>query len=305
MSRSKFSIVHLVAVSLIVAITAAVVVPVAGAQGGSKGNPKSWVLQQLQLMGNAFNVYASDWDGRLPLAMYRRSNDNWAYGQLVPSPADCVTTPPWNTPERIALANTFWRNSIAVYAPFPSTYLPGAPDFVVSGDFFTGSPNQTHTSMNGLLHGFSLSAIAAPSIVPLTWTIQRYNLKGRAFSNPALLCGSSPTCVFDPNGNPGGAASGPNSALYATDFTASVWTFGTQMPVLRADGSVTVKATGTAIQPDSVAWPNVNIDPWQQVTTSGVPVSVWMCGPGHTAATPVEATPTNAYPCYFRPDRTE
>lgn len=302
-----FTLKQLIAITTIVSGSALILVPNVAAQGGTKGDAKSWYLGQLHQYGTAFTLYANDFDDALPLAMFRRpENGNWAVGSLVPSPADCISTAPWQTPARIAVAQTVWRNSLAPYAGSASLVLPGAPEYTLAGETFAGTPNLTNAMMNGLLHSHNVNAVNAPALVPMLWTaVGRTNLKGRFFSNPSLQCSSSPACRFDPNGPPDPTNPGTNSSVFVLDFTIPVWIYGQNAPVVRVDTSVAVKPIGTKIVPDFVDFSNALLDPWAQVNNGGGPNTIWNCGPGHTAATPNAGTSANAYTCYFRPDRTE
>lgn len=264
-------------------------------------------MGQLQRLGVVFLLYTQDWDDRFPQAVFRRPEDQtWAPSLLVPSPADGIAQAPWNTPERRAAASMIWRNSTTFDAPYPSTTLLGAPEYAVSGDFYNGTPNSTNPTMNGLLHCFSFSAMENPYLVPMVWPgASRTNLKGRVLSNPALSCQSGPICLFNPTGPPSAVPTGGfDGVAFSLDFP--VWIFGQTAPIIRADSSVALIPIGLKTQPDMHMWPIVNIDPWATVDSNGKGMSMWYCGAGHTVATPSSPIAgQGAYPCFFRPDRTE
>lgn len=299
-----FSLVQVVVITAIVGVCAMLFVPTVSAQ--SKGEAKTWQMNQLQQLGSGMLAYSWDWDDAFPLAAYHKPGDNfWVSGAAIPTPANCVDVSPWNTPERIAISSALWRNSITPYTA-ANNYLPGAPQVSVTGDVFVGTPLLNHSTYNGLLHAMHTYAVNSPNVVPMLWSgLQRVNLTGRAMASPGLLCDTNPTCKFNPNGRPGGPNSSANGNYYVWDFTTTVWIYGQRAPVVKVDGSIALLPSGLMISPAAHAWPNVTVDPWGSVSTTGAPVSIWNCGPGHTVATPNPGTDADRYPCYFRPDRTE
>lgn len=283
---------------------AAILAPIGSAQG-SKGNPKSWLIGQLHILGTNMNLYANDWSDVLPPAGFRSPDGGpWRF-DAVPTPADCVTNAPWNTPLRIAATRSVWRNVILPYGPPYSLPLPGAPEVIINGDQFVGEPIVNHAVMNGLLHAYPSASIDHPEIVPMLWSgLGRVNLKGRSWTNPWLQCDSWPTCRFNPNAPPAGNVVG-NAGMGYYDTSTSYWIYNQTAPFVRVDSSVAVLPIGTKTEPNAHEWPNVTTDPWRSVTSIGRPISYWTCGPGHTTNTPNLGVTGNQYPCYFRPDRSE
>lgn len=309
--RRAFTLIELLVVIAIIAILAAILFPVfAQAKEAAK---KAAFISNLKQEGTAFAIYTADYDDTFPMAMGKRPDGAgmWGVGLLHPAPANVINVNPWNTTARIEMAKTMWANSIQPYSKnYQLMELPGAAVVSVAGDVYNGTPALTSMTMNGLLHTWSATAIDSPSLVPLLWPgTGKANIRGRAWSNPALNCTAAPGCIFNPSGRPasdgGEQYSGYDGGVFFRyDGTISCWIYGQRAPMVRTDTSTKVMPIGIKVDPAYHQWPDVNTDPDAAVDGRGVPLSYWPCGPGHTKNTPSYPA-TGLYPCYFRPDRTE
>jgi hypothetical protein len=294
--------------AILVCTAAGAVINASFAQGVK--DAKSWHTDQLRQMGLNFRLYSEDHNDRLPLAMFRRAapGNEWGIVDAVPSPANgLMNNPTWGDPRRINAVQSTWRNSIVPYGQFASN-LPGAPLFRNSGDDFTQTPNVTHPTMNGFLHAFNSQAVNSPSVVPLLWPgAGRQNWEGRAWHSPYLNCSNATPCMFNPTGPPSTSyhndrADGPMSSHPNMTY----WIFGKLGPSIQVDTSLRMISMGERISPDAYTLEEATQAPFRQVNASGWPLNYWVCGPGHTAQSPVSGVwRQGAYACFFRPDRTE
>lgn len=203
--KRAFTLIELLVVIAIIAILAAILFPVfAQAKESAKVTA---VLSQYKQAGTSFAIYMGDSDDQFPMAMGKRPESPaglWGVGLIHPFPADNVLAAPWQTPERIAMAQTSWGNSVYPYVKNTGIYqVNGLRDAVAAGDTYKNKDAKVNLTMNGLLHTLSSSAVNSPSIVPMLWPGQGdVNVVGRHSANPALNCGSSFDCQFNSNGRP-------------------------------------------------------------------------------------------------------
>jgi len=313
MIRRAFTLIELLVVIAIIAILAAILFPVfAQAKAAAK---KTAYLSNLKQTATAFAIYTGDSDDLFPMAMGKRPEapgSQWGTGLLHPAPANVVNSNPiWQTPARIAMAGNCWGNSVQPYMKsYELTQLPGAAQGSVESSFQPGTtPQLTNMTMNGLLHNYPTTSVTNPSLAILLWPGSgKLNILGRTWSNPALDCGTSSTCQFNPgaysNSTLDGAYGTNTAVFFRFDGVTSCWIFDKKTPMVRTDTSVKTVAIGTAVAPNQLQWPSILSDPDAQVDANGVPLSYWPCGTNHRTSDPHWDGAFN-YPCYFRPDRLE
>jgi len=302
--KKAFTLIELLVVIAIIAILAAILFPVfAQAKEAAK---KTTYIANMKQTGTAMQIYEADVDDMMPLANGVRPDGSWLTGVVTPVPANAVSTAPWNDPLRVAGAGSFWANSMQPYMKnYQMLEMPGAPIAQVAGDTFTAgvSPAKMGISMNGYLNGYSATSVANVSVVPAFWHIQKENFLGRGLTSPALNCpgaGVTPSCTFNPGGDPSPGSAGTTTSYVVYDSTNTVWQYGGRRAIIsRTDSSTKSVPCGTAVSPAFVGFAGKLQDPYAAVTTTGAPSSLWSCD------STFAAQGVGSYWCFFRPDRTQ
>lgn len=306
--RKAFTLIELLVVIAIIAILAAILFPVfAQAKEAAK---KTVTLSNAKQLGTGMNMYMTDSDDSLPLAMLD-VNGTWYNGYIVPSPANVNVS--WNSaPTWVAGAQNYWGNSIQ---PYCKNYdiLSGGPNMVtLAGDspFAPGvTPTPGGLTMNGDMQLLSSSEIPAPSSAVLLWGgLGNESVKGRVDTQPQLDCTGVATgaaCKFNPSAMPGGGQGWGDVAYLGPDSSWTPWMWGKTVPVVRMDSSAKSRMVGTVYN-QSASDTTVNYDYWNDPYNSVYPyppygdaVGYWGCNVGDDSNSDVQ---TN-YWCFFRPDR--
>jgi prepilin-type N-terminal cleavage/methylation domain-containing protein len=302
--RKAFTLIELLVVIAIIAILAAILFPVfAQAKEAAK---KAAYISNLKQVGTGFSIYQSDNDDTFPLAHIKRPDNTWATNLIVPVPANVINTGNWTNQDWINAASTHWANSTFPYTKnFQLLELSSAITVASNGDVYKGTPAKVNLTMNGLLNTYNASGVDSPSVVPMLWPgFGKMNLKGRAFSNPYLLCDRGETCVFNPASAPDPTnLVNPGAGMFRWNGSITYWVFGKTTPIVRTDTSVKVVPIGTKTDPQEHSGPDLLSEPLRSVSSTGALLHYSLCGSGTTRT---NATLTGeVYPCYFRPDRTE
>ncbi|HVL38945.1 MAG TPA: prepilin-type N-terminal cleavage/methylation domain-containing protein [Fimbriimonadaceae bacterium] len=309
-TRRAFTLIELLVVIAIIAILAAILFPVfAQAKMAAK---KAAHISNYKQTGTAAAIYMADYDDLFPQAMVKRPAPDlrWFYGGIHPVPANVVTSPPWDTPERIHQASNFWGNSMQPYMKNMDLFEMGAarvstPFMGPPADTFRAGvkPARMGLTFNGYLHTYSSTAIENAAVVPMFWNVQSINFIGRGLSTPTMRCeGADTPCYFNPTGRPNGDAASGNHGYYVYDFTTPVWQYDRRGVYVRSDTSAKVQPIGTTTLPNLVSWEGKLLDPYAQVQTNGTPWSLWPCNSTFNGQSGVAGG--DAW-CYFRPDRTQ
>lgn len=295
--RSAFTLIELLVVIAIIAILAAILFPVfAQAKEAAK---KTSALSNVKQMGTGFNMYMADYDDNLPMAIFNYLGA-WRTNYITPFPSNAIVGGGWDTPAAQDFLKSLWPDATQPYIKNVDLLAyPGTPEIVNAGDVYTTGvrPGNTTLTMNGLLHGYSGTAVESVSVVPLLWAgMGNRQFKGRAYSNPYLACTNlAGECRFNAGGPPNpGATIGSNRTTFN-----SAWIYSKGSPIVRVDSSAKHMRMGTAVAPAIVnGWES---DPHYQVSATGQPVGGWRCGSDFVVATTLGPS---SYHCYFRPDRT-
>ncbi len=303
--RKAFTLIELLVVIAIIAILAAILFPVfAQAKTAAK---KSVHVSNYKQIGTSVQIYLADYDDVFPQAFVRRPIERtWFYGGAHPVPANAISTAPWNTPERIGMAENFWANSLQPYMKNRDIFeMPAAQNTAnnIAGETFNPATKAAKMglTMNGYLHTYSGTAIDNVSVVPMFWNVQSVNFIGRGLSTPTLVCAGVDTdCRFNAGGNPNGESGSSNGGYYVYSTTSfPVPQYGKMGVFLRADTSTKVMPNGTAVDPNGTGWGGKLKDPWNNIQANGLPGSLWPCDSTFNGQGAGSAW------CYFRPDRTE
>ena len=282
--RKAFTLIELLVVIAIIAILAAILFPVfAQAKEAAK---KTAALSNVKQTGTSFAIYLSDSDDTFPLG-YRFTNGvGWRWNFNVSTPLGWMGTGyAQGQAARMAQDASHWSN---VLQPYSKSYGllegPGLPDKEVYGIGKTPagavkSPAASNLTYNGLLHGWSATAVAAPSQLPLIWNGRgKGNAIGASLSNPALMCPQDGTtaCTYTPGGGVGGA-------MFVIYDSMWMWSKGGNMAF--TDTSAKFRRFGATLNPGDTDY---KTDPYTGYDANGNPGFVW--------------TDDAGYPWLFRPD---
>lgn len=238
MSRRAFTLIELLVVIAIIAILAAILFPVfAQAKAAAK---KTQDLSQMKQVGTAVQIYAGDHDDTLPLAYAVSPTGGWYTNSHIETPADWA---PGYDATYYAENQTHVMNSTYPYVKSGEIFkskagrnfdLPGG-DYGVAG---AGPFRTNNVQYNGLLNGWSATAINQPSLLPLfSQNRGTANIRGYATSQPRLRCPSEGACVFQPSSPSCNGANGTWSDMAFFDETYSQWVHGRGQITVQADSS--------------------------------------------------------------------
>jgi|GEM_PF-278313 len=311
--KRAFTLIELLVVIAIIAILAAILFPVfAQAKLAAK---KTQTLSQFKQTGVASNIYLTDSDDVFPLAMsFNSAANSWRYNAYTAIPEGWTNTAARDVEPRKSQEGAVVFNSIQPYTKNVSVYEgAGLVDFdlgLVDSTLSSKAPAKVNLQYNGLLHGWSATAVNSPSKLPLMLENYKQNTIGAQISNPQLCCSDTNKvdCRFNPGGYPQGGQTScaPYGAGYGYVFWLSTspanfttWVYGKGMAFIASDTSAKV------VQFNAPNWPlyaqNVNSSPWSSFDPAGPAGSpYWMTdcvAPGGT-----KGGANIYYAGYFRPD---
>jgi len=304
--RKAFTLIELLVVIAIIAILAAILFPVfAKAKESAKKAKNLAGFKQLAL---AVTIYATDYDDTFPQAFSRRwalGTQAWNVVHPIPHNWKMASGDYWCNVDAQNQANQQWANSTQPYSKnwgihddtgFNSTKnAADAVDFAAAVK--PAEPATENLAFNGMLHMLTSSDISLVASVPMLWGgYGKGALNGRSINNPGMNCGTgvNEICRFNPTGAP---ALGGGGGVWFWTTGASAFVWGEGMNFAFCDTSAKFRSVGRVTGP-SPAPPNTNYygSPFAHILAGGVPQTMWVCTiPGAT----------QAYPCMFRPDRTQ
>jgi prepilin-type N-terminal cleavage/methylation domain-containing protein len=239
-SRSGFTLIELLVVIAIIAILAAILFPVfAQAKEAAK---KTASISNLKQIGIATQIYITDSDDLYPLGLTTYGT-TYTYDFFVPYPLRAYT---WNMSDagdvdRFNASSVFAFNAMLPYmkstemlsCPGASTLRPKLA-FSLTPNANKGAggvnlPNSGtgwYTHMyNGLLTGYSGSAVASPSQLVLIWHGQgKRSMYGHVYASPNLICTTSAQpCRYIPPATGCSSATNGSTSFYTTNTFRSGW----------------------------------------------------------------------------------
>lgn len=300
--KRAFTLIELLVVIAIIAILAAILFPVfAQAKEAAK---KTQTLSNAKQNGTSTAIYTTDYDDNFPLAMrYESAANTWRINFYSAVPNGWTTSGNRHLDPRKSEEASMVLNSLQPYMKNTGIF-EGAGLTLVNGGAAPaptgGSPAKIHLSYNGMLHGYSATAVAQVSKTPLfSGTHFKSNSNGFGFSNPTLDCGANIACRFNPGAAPSPAQTygGPYGyAWFSLGGGTSTWTYGRGMVFVMTDSSARV------MQQNAPIWPlyaeNANVSPWSSFSDNKGS-AYWM-----TDCVSPGGNKTGAfyYPGFYRPD---
>lgn len=227
--KKGFTLIELLVVIAIIAILAAILFPVfAQAKTAAK---KTQALNNVKQTITASIIYTADYDDRFGIATPLFPTLGWAWDRFIPLNELLLPATPPATRDAVG---TFFYNSVQPYmknvqilrdpSAIERTPLP-AGVFTQAGitSIPAGAPAVTYT-YNGLLQGYSSTAIAAPSSLIVWWPGQgKRSLQGAGYASPQLICTNpNAPCTYVPAAAGCGAVNGSTS-FYTTNASNLGW----------------------------------------------------------------------------------
>lgn len=279
-NKRAFTLIELLVVIAIIAILAAILFPVfAQAKEAAK---KTANLSNYKQMGTALIMYSGDNEDTFPLAFgWHPAIPGYAMLNLHDTPADWY---PGISNNYRNMVTVQWANSTQPYAKnYQLLKTEGMREDNWFGDDYSiavKEPASTGMNFNGLLHGYSASAVAAPSQLNLLNTLNgRRNFKGYATSQPVIICfepnapchyqPSTASCTADTNGQVSGIIYDDSDST--TEPLPSMWVYGKGQNWTNADSSAKYHRMGMNINGRS----DFRTDPLSRYNSSGIPFGQW------------------------------
>ncbi len=271
MSRRAFTLIELLVVIAIIAILAAILFPVfAQAKAAAK---KTQDLSQLKQVGTAVQIYAGDHDDTLPLAYAVSPAGGWYTTSLIETPADWA---PGFSAVYYAENQTHVMNSTFPYIKSGEIFksnagvirnISGAP-YNAPG---AGAFRTNNVQYNGLLNGWSATAINQPSQLPMfSQNRGTMNIRGYATSNPRLRCPVDGPCTFQPSSPTCNGSNGTwSEMLISSAFTQ--WVHGRGQITVQADSSAKWRSMNGPVNGRS-DFRNMY---WTRFTANGSSITEW------------------------------
>ncbi len=276
--RRAFTLIELLVVIAIIAILAAILFPVfAQAKVAAK---KASALSNIKQQGTCTAIYSADQDDMLPLAFGAGTSGAttthyWNHWHMVP--ADWVSgTSAFATMvyEQSALNSTQpYRKNYDMLALVGESrsFNVWSPASAAPGK----RPVLNGIAYNGLLHGWSATAINAPSSLPLYTQLGGVINANGADSGPfpVIACTPNVTCRYVPSSTPTGGDCGPGGAGGWSFFfypNASQWIYGQSQTWVHADTSAKSRRLGANINATGTARTDIKTDPYTSYGAGGV-----------------------------------
>jgi prepilin-type N-terminal cleavage/methylation domain-containing protein len=277
--KKAFTLIELLVVIAIIAILAAILFPVFAA---AKESAKSISdLSNIKQLGTSTAIYLADHDDNFPLGHGKDNTGHHGWNWYKYYPADWAETP--SPVERYSYSQTFILNSLHPYTKsYDITAAPGMTEweYQPDTDVLAGKSKERSTyAFNGLLHGWSATAIAAVAELPLYTEANgsRQGL-GVGFANPALRC-TTDGAVCRYIARSGGACdesgTGGRGAMFVTFGRSGYWLYKKGQNWTFADTHAKFRPVGRTLLPNHTDWRS---DPWTGYNSEGKAGFYWYNG---------------------------
>lgn len=293
LKRKAFTLIELLVVIAIIAILAAILFPVfAQAKEAAK---KTAALNNMKQISAAVQMYLGDSDDTVNSVNAFVEVSGSAYGatdKWVPGNTRICVPPDWVDPgntygkaESVQVARTQWANNLQPYMKSHSVLdAAGMPETnpMGAGIKKRKDPSLAGFTMNGLVHNYPYSGIAAPANFPMLWMgIGKLNVIGLAYVNPYLNCPGTITasgpCRYNPGARAQNGATGNASSMFLFSNT-SMWAYSKGIHMTFADSSAKWRGVGRTIAPGNTDY---KTDPFTQYNAVGIPAAFWVDSVGY------------------------
>lgn len=207
--KNGFTLIELLVVIAIIAILAAILFPVfAQAKAAAK---KTALISNVKQMGTAIQMYLSDYDDLMPLAIMTGATGDYQPTYGADFPADWRVDPSTSAANagRVDRSNSHWSNSVFPYSKNRDIMRLDGQLQTVYTTPGVKPPAYSGMTMNGFLNAYPNTAVESVSEVPLLWYgLGNTEIEGVGYANPTLLCSGSAVsgvgCYFTSGGHPSG-----------------------------------------------------------------------------------------------------
>ncbi|QYK53366.1 MAG: prepilin-type N-terminal cleavage/methylation domain-containing protein [Fimbriimonadaceae bacterium] len=243
MKKSAFTLIELLVVIAIIAILAAILFPVfAQAKVAAK---KTQSISNVKQLGTSAQIYLADYDDLHPLGIVRSTAyGGWTWDSFVPVPIKAYTYgTSANDIDRLGANSAFVFNAMQPYMKNLQLYRSPGATFERAKLAFSMTPDANKGAggvnlptsgtgyfsytYNGLLTGYSSTAIASVAELPIFWDgMGRRSIYGHMYASPNLLCGiAASDCRYVPGsaGCNGLARTNGETSFVSTNTNRSGW----------------------------------------------------------------------------------
>lgn len=232
MRTKAFTLIELLVVIAIIAILAAILFPVfAQAKAAAK---KTQAISNLKNIGTAGQIYIADYDDQWGIATPLVPGIGYAWDRFIPIKE---LIKPTTDPAVADAINTFFYNAQQPYmknwqilnnpgsgqrSPLPASVFTAAG--ITAADITAARPPVIHYTYNGLLQGYSSTAIENPAELTVWWTGQgNRGFTGAGYASPQLICTNAASgCSYQPAAAGCGATNGSIS-FYTSNSSNFGW----------------------------------------------------------------------------------
>jgi prepilin-type N-terminal cleavage/methylation domain-containing protein len=270
--KRAFTLIELLVVIAIIAILAAILFPVfAQAKAAAK---KTTSLSNVKQMGTSVAIYLSDSDDTFPRAFGYYPGVGHMFNYVHDVPADWYPNVGATYKE---FANGSWANNTEPYRKnLDMLNTPGGDPKNLYNDNFAAAVKKIGVvgyQYNGNLHGYSATAVAAPSQLIMFGQFRgRESIQGYALANPILICQDlDAPCRYVPSTPTCDGSNGTWSVMIGGSQSKSRWVHGQGIVVAAADTSAKYRRMGANIN----GYTDYKTDPYFNYNASGVPRGEW------------------------------